>query len=246
MHKIIWTKARTCISSNACVMIFSGSSKLCNILFKFDFATLENRSNKFMCNVVVAAAVLAVCCSVGVPKESNVWRRRATKLDRENDVVVVETIKAPTTLLERKIVTNKIETIMIFVLTFDVRILYWNVQKNTRLIAAARGRRLPLYNLIYIFNDICEHFYDMQRHMPQRWRVPVSLFTIAPVQSWSTNVGCCCWSESRHVLWRHKKLKRTTTDVKLWICSGTKYDGRNKKTMWIVLYIYMVVYFNEY
>ena len=38
--------------------------------------------------------------------------------------------------------------------------------RKTRLIAAARGRRLPLYNL-YIFNDVYEHFYDMQRHRPQ-------------------------------------------------------------------------------
>lgn len=44
---IICTKI-TCISSKACVIIFSGSSKLFSTLFRFAFATLWNRSNKFI------------------------------------------------------------------------------------------------------------------------------------------------------------------------------------------------------
>ena len=38
----------TCISSRAWFMIFSGSSKLFRTLLMFDFATLWNRSNRFM------------------------------------------------------------------------------------------------------------------------------------------------------------------------------------------------------
>lgn len=41
------------MSSTACVMIFSGSSRFLRILFKLDFATRVNRSNKFIWSDVV-------------------------------------------------------------------------------------------------------------------------------------------------------------------------------------------------
>jgi len=46
-HKLL-----TCISSKAWVIIFSGSSKLFRTLLRFAFATLWNRSNKFIDSVV--------------------------------------------------------------------------------------------------------------------------------------------------------------------------------------------------
>jgi hypothetical protein len=75
-------------------MIFSGSSKLCNILFKFDLATRENRSNKFICKVVVLAVAVVVVergCWFGVLCVRNIGDRLATKLDRDIDVTYAST-----------------------------------------------------------------------------------------------------------------------------------------------------------
>jgi hypothetical protein len=38
----------TCMSSTACSIIFSGSSKFCKMLFKLAWATFVNRSKRFM------------------------------------------------------------------------------------------------------------------------------------------------------------------------------------------------------
>ena len=94
---------RTCISSKACSIIFSGSSKPLRILLRLDFATLWKRSNKFMCKAVVDLAKVGVASWV------------PTKAVRPPPRVVVVVVKAWAVVAARaRVVANVNRTMFLF------------------------------------------------------------------------------------------------------------------------------------